>query len=186
MERMKKYPAYKEFLSLVWDILRSDEFKQMKRYRSHINSTLYKHSVKVAYLCFRYHKCHRMKMDAAELVRGALLHDFYLYDLHGDGEPHRLHWFHHPRAALENALLRYPALTEVQRDMIKNHMFPLTPCPPHTKAGWLICFYDKLAAITDRFGQGRAKRTKNKNKNEKKQFITFHKHFNNKTQKAIS
>ncbi len=152
--KRKKPQAKKEFIALVWDILRSPEFKQMKKYRSHRNSTLYDHSVKVAYLCFKHHKRWGMKMDIAEFVRGALLHDFYLYDLHGDGQAHNFHWFRHPRVSLENALSKYPTLTKAQRDMIKRHMFPLTPYPPRTKAGWLICFYDKVAAVTDRFGGG--------------------------------
>ena len=153
MKRTEKQALQKEFFFLVRDILCSPEFVRMKQYRSHINSTLYHHSVKVAYLCFLHHKRWGTRIDPAELVRGALLHDFYLYDLHGDGAPHHLHWFKHPQISLDNALLRYPDITEAQRDMIKNHMFPLTPCPPKTKAGWLVCFYDKIAATCDRFGK---------------------------------
>ena len=152
-ETMKKEKMIREFVLLVRDILHSPEFAKMKTYRSHINSTLYRHSVKVAYLCFRHHKRWRMRMDIRELVRGAILHDFYLYDLHGGGSPHRLHWFRHPGVSLQNALSRYPSLTKAQRDMIRNHMFPLTLRPPKTKAGWLVCFYDKVAAISDRFGK---------------------------------
>ena len=142
----------KEFIPLVRDILYSEEFCKMKSYRHHIRATLYDHSVKVAYLCFKHHKRFGTKMDVEELVRGALLHDYYLYDLHDEGKAHRFHWFKHPNRALKNALERYPYLTKAQQDMIKHHMFPFTPTPPKTKAGWLVCFYDKVAAITDRFG----------------------------------
>ena len=142
----------REFIILIRDIIHSEEFREMKKYKHHIKGNLFEHSVKVAYLCYKHHKRFGLKTDLSELVRGALLHDYYLYDLHGGNLPHRLHWFRHPKAALENALKKYPSLTSAQKDMIKHHMFPLTPCPPKTKAGWLICFYDKIAAVNDRFG----------------------------------
>ena len=45
----------KEFILLVRDILHSEEFGKMKSYRHHIRATLYDHSVKVAYLCFKHY-----------------------------------------------------------------------------------------------------------------------------------
>ena len=145
----------KEFVALIRDITRSREFKQMKEYKHHVKGSVYDHSVKVAYLCYRHHKRFSMKIDIDEFVRGALLHDYYLYDLHGDGISHRFHWVRHPGFALQNALEKYPSLTATQQDMIKHHMFPITPMPPTTAAGWLICFYDKVAAISDRFGKNK-------------------------------
>lgn len=143
-----------EFVCLVRDILHSKEFREMKRYRHHVKGNLYDHSVKVAYLCYRHHKRHGLKIDIADFVRGALLHDYYLYDLHEEGASHRLHWLRHPARALQNAMEHYPGLTGAQQDMIRRHMFPLTPTPPQTGAGWLVCFYDKVAAVSDRLGWG--------------------------------
>ncbi|MBQ8174382.1 MAG: HD domain-containing protein [Clostridia bacterium] len=141
----------KEFILLARDIIRSEDFQKTKNQRHHVRGTVYGHSLKVAYLCYRHHKLFHMKMDARELVTGALLHDFYLYDRQRKDEKHRFHWLRHPRTALENAKSRYP-LTDAQQDMIRRHMFPVTPVPPKTKAGWLVCFYDKVAAVDDRFG----------------------------------
>lgn len=147
--KKKDYKLKKEFIMLSRDILRSDEFKQMQKYKSHVNSTLYRHSVKVAYLCFAHCKKRNIRLDFKELVSGALLHDYYLYNLHEKGKHHNLHWIKHPKIALKNATTKYNTLSKVQRDMIKNHMFPLTLSPPKTKAGWLICYYDKVSAIDD-------------------------------------
>ncbi len=163
-----------EFVALTRYVLHTAEFGQMKHYQHHRKSTLYHHSLKVAFLCYKYYKRHpRMgrTIGLRDFLLAALLHDYYLYDLHGAGEKHRLHWFRHPGAALRNALLAYPALTRGQRDMIKHHMFPLTLNPPRTRAGWLVCFYDKIAAIHDRYEAW---------------FITYHKHFRSKTQNRIS
>ncbi len=147
----------RDFLALVGDILATPEFIRMKGYRHHICGTLYDHSLKVAYLCYRHHRLFGLRTDLRELLRGALLHDYYLYDLHGDGRPHPLHWWRHAGRALKNATARYPELTARQRDMIAHHMFPVTPVPPLTAAGWLVCLYDKVAAVDDRFG-GRCRR----------------------------
>lgn len=162
-KKQEERMMWKEFLLLARDILRSEEFQRMKKYKHHIKGNLYRHSMKVAYLCYKHHRRFGMKTDPAELVRGALLHDYYLYDLHGDGKRHHLHWFKHPRFALQNAVKRYPSLTDRQKDMIRRHMFPVTPIPPRTAAGWLVCFYDKVAAVSDRFektGRGRKRKRK--------------------------
>ena len=145
----------KEFIALIRDTTRSKEFRRMKGYKHHVKGSVYDHSVKVAYLCYKHRKRFKMKIDIDEFIKGALLHDFYLYDLHGGGTPRRFHWFTHPGCALRNALEKYPFLTGTQQDMIRHHMFPLTPMPPKTAAGWLICFYDKIAAISDRFGENK-------------------------------
>lgn len=144
-----------EFVCLIKDIIHSEEFMQMRNWQHHVKGSVYEHSVKVAYLCYRHHKRFGMRMDIREFVRGAVLHDYYLYDLHGGDDLHKFHWFKHPREALKNALKKYPDLTETQQDMIRRHMFPLTVVPPKTSAAWLLCFYDKVAAVSDCFGKNK-------------------------------
>ena len=140
----------REFYKMIREIVRSEEFRAMKSYRHHIKSNIFDHSVKVAYLCYRHHKRFHPKIPLRELVRGALLHDYYLYDWHDKRPSYRfVHGFVHPKKAFQNALSHYPDLTRAERDMIRRHMFPLTVIPPTTQAGWLICFYDKIAAISD-------------------------------------
>ena len=142
-----------EFYSMIGDILRSPRFRSMKRYRHHVRSNAYEHSLKVAYLCYCHHKRFGGRIPIEEFVRGALLHDYYLYDCHDPRRSYRGHLAKHPAQAWRNAVRDYPKLTETQRDMIRHHMFPISPfCPPRTAAGWLVCFYDKVAAVSDRFG----------------------------------
>ena len=143
-----------EFRELIRDIVTTREFRAMREYRHHIKGSVYDHSVKVAYLCYLHYKRHGGPGELRELVRGALLHDFYLYDWHDRLPGHRLHLFTHPQEALRNAKRHYPDLTPRETDMIRNHMFPITPHTlPRTAAGWLICFYDKVAALSDYFGE---------------------------------
>ncbi|MBQ9777943.1 MAG: HD domain-containing protein [Clostridia bacterium] len=143
----------KEFYAIIRDIVKSEAFCKMKGYRHHVKSNIYKHSVRVAYLCYRHHKRHNTRVDLQELVRGALLHDFYLYDWHEMLPGRRLHLLTHPKVALQNALQAYPSLTPIQQDMIRHHMFPILPLPPKSRAAWLVCFYDKVAALCDYLGK---------------------------------
>ncbi len=148
----------KEFYCLIRDIVKTKEFRSMKCCKHHIKGSVYEHSIKVAYLCYKHHKKHGTSIDLGEFVRGALLHDFYLYDWHDMLPGHRLHIFTHPKYALLNAIKHYPELTGRQQDMIGRHMFPLTLLPPKTRVGWLVCYYDKIAALSDYFGKNKWKR----------------------------
>ena len=79
-----------------------------------------------------------------ELIRGALLHDYFLYDWHRAQK--RLHGFTHPSAALTNAERDFK-LSDTERDIIKKHMFPLTVVPPLCREGWIVCLVDKACSI---------------------------------------
>lgn len=156
--RKRKHAVDKEFYRLIRDIVKSEAFRGTKKHKHHVKGSVYDHSLKVAYLCYRHHKRFRSKTDLSELVRGAMLHDYYLYDWHDKDPQHKYHGFTHPRHALRNAAEHYPDLSPMQRDMIARHMFPLTPIPPKTRGGWIICFYDKVAAISDYLGKNKWKK----------------------------
>ena len=85
------------------------------------------------------------------LVRGALLHDYFLYDWHAfDGGAHRLHGLFHAGRALKNARAEH-ALSPIEENAIHRHMFPLTPIPPRCREGWLVCLADKACALCEVF-----------------------------------
>lgn len=92
--------------------------------------------------------CHRR-----ELIRGALLHDYFLYDWHEADEenPHRLHGFYHPGRALKNALREYE-LTDREKDIIKKHMWPLTVVPPGCREAWIVTAADKWCSLLETMG----------------------------------
>jgi uncharacterized protein len=88
--------------------------------------------------------------NTRDLVRGALLHDYFLYDWHNNDEmhPHKLHGFHHPRRAFENAKKEY-RLTDRQADIIIKHMWPLTPIPPMCVEAWIVTCADKYCSTME-------------------------------------
>ena len=87
-----------------------------------------------------------------DLVRGALLHDYFLYDWHKKDlkNPHKLHGFYHPGRALRNAKKEY-VLTKRQEDIIKKHMWPLTVVPPMCREAWIVTAADKYCSLMETF-----------------------------------
>ena len=119
-----------------------------RRMIQHGTTSVLAHSVRVAaaslYLADRL----GIPVDRTALIRGALLHDYFLYDWHQRGQGHRLHGFTHPRAALKNARMDYH-LTPREENIIARHMFPLVPLPPTCREAWLVCAADKYCALLE-------------------------------------
>jgi uncharacterized protein len=127
-------------------LINQAEYQSMKNYRAHGQVSVYDHSLFVAERAYLYAKKRHLDLDYTSLVRGALLHDYYLYDWHKKHKGHRLHGFCHPAWALHNALLAYD-LNPTERDIIRNHMFPLTLFHwPHSKEARLVSKMDHKEA----------------------------------------
>ena len=119
-----------------------------RRYYQHGVTTIFQHSINVACVSCKIAEKYHLDVDYYALIRGALLHDYFLYDWHVKDRSHRFHGFTHPRRALENADKEFQ-LTETERNMIYCHMFPLTPIPPSTKEAWIVCAADKICALSE-------------------------------------
>ena len=119
-----------------------------RRYYQHGVTTIFQHSINVACVSCKIAEKYHLDVDYYALIRGALLHDYFLYDWHVKDRSHRFHGFTHPRRALENADMEFQ-LTETERNMIYCHMFPLTPIPPSTKEAWIVCAADKICALSE-------------------------------------
>ena len=103
-----------------------------REFIQHGDVTVYAHvtSVARASLSFAEHLGRAgISVDRASLLRGALLHDYFLYDWHDPDPSHRLHGFRHPFFALARAEEDFE-LTPRERNIIVRHMFPLVPVPP--------------------------------------------------------
>lgn len=132
------------------DILQSDNFRGMKRYIQHGNMTVYSHVMNVARYSIALDDKLHARCSRRELIRGALLHDYFLYDWHKPDleHPHRLHGFYHPGTALRNASKEYK-LTAREKDIIKKHMWPLTVAPPTCREAWIVTAADKWCSLME-------------------------------------
>lgn len=144
---MKKLMKIKKHIEEL--CMENDEFLLLKNYIQHGNTNVYTHSIYVAHLSLSIAKKLNLKIEERSLIRGALLHDFFLYDWHDKGHP-KLHGFKHPYIALENAKKRYD-LSIKEEDIIKKHMFPLTIIPPRYKESYIICLADKVCSLLETF-----------------------------------
>lgn len=133
--------------------LKHTRFTENKEFIQHGTTTLYQHCVSVAYRSVVIASKFNLDIDMRSLVRGALLHDYYLYDWHNKTARVKLHGFHHPRIACENASRDFQ-LNAIEQDIIRRHMFPLTPMPPRYKEGWVICAADKACSLQETFKLG--------------------------------
>ncbi|MDE7263544.1 MAG: HD domain-containing protein [Anaeroplasmataceae bacterium] len=136
------------FFQTIEKIINTPDFKKLKQYRHHGNITTYSHVIKVAYMSYCYAIKHQYRIQKKELLRAALLHDLYFYDWHDKHNGVHLHGLFHPKTAVKNAQQLYHITAREKRHMI-HHMFPLTLLPPTTKEGWIICIFDKIAALSD-------------------------------------
>lgn len=137
---------FDEFLTLAAQVLGHGRTLEMRRYIQHGDTSCWTHSMAVAYYSFRLAKRLGLRCDYGALVRGALLHDYFLYDWHMPG--HHGHGFTHPAAALKNAEADFP-LGDKEKDIIASHMFPLTPRPPKSRESLIVCAVDKFCSALE-------------------------------------
>ncbi len=140
------------------DILASPGMRLQRRHMQHGRVSVFEHSLAVALMCVKLSRALRLRVNERALVRGALLHDYFLYDWHVKDPDRPLHGFAHPRIALENARRDYD-LNPIEEDIIRHHMFPLTPVPPATREGWLVCLADTMCAARETFDLRRFSRS---------------------------
>lgn len=69
---------------------REGRYARTRRFYQHGGVTVYAHCVRVAALSCRLADAMGLAVDRTALVRGALLHDYFLYDWHDKDPSHRL------------------------------------------------------------------------------------------------
>ena len=136
------------------EILRAEGMRAGRRFVQHGDVSVYEHCINVAFLSLYLARRLHLSVDRSSLIRGALLHDYFLYDWHEDDPSHRLHGFHHAHRALENACRDF-SLNEREKDIIAKHMFPLNLRPPRYRESALVCAADKACALLETFGTGK-------------------------------
>lgn len=132
------------------DILDSKNFQCTKKHIQHGNMTVHEHCVNVAKTSLRIKEFFHISCNKRDLIRGALLHDYFLYDWHVEDKenPHKWHGFYHPGNALRNARKEY-ILTSRQEDIIRKHMWPLTIVPPMCREAWIVTMADKYCSLME-------------------------------------
>ena len=130
------------------DILRSPTMAREREIPQHGSTTCFDHSVAVALCSIRLARKWGWDVDWRSLVRGARLHDYFLYNWREHNDDHRLHGFYHARRAMENAERDF-GLNPIEANIIHRHMFPLNPMPPKYKESVVVTCADKICATRE-------------------------------------
>lgn len=133
------------------ELLEHHLVQSMSRYEQHGTTNRLDHSVQVAQYSYWVSKKLKLKLDQKSLIRGALLHDFFLYDWRVR-QPGRkgLHAFRHPYIAYKRASNLFD-LNKKEKDIIIKHMWPLTIIPPRYIESFIITLVDKYCALKESY-----------------------------------
>ena len=144
---MMKEHEEARFRELSRDLTEDIRVRRMSQYIQHGSTTTYDHVLRVARTAYRLNHILHLKADDHSLIRASILHDYYLYDWHQQGD--RLHGYHHARIAADNALRDF-AISPAEQAMIQSHMWPLNLFSiPLSRGGWLLTIADKIASAQE-------------------------------------
>lgn len=139
---------YNLFVESISDIIANEKTHEMKNFVQHRTTNTYEHCLYVSFISFLISK--RLRNNYKETARGAMLHDFFLYDWHITKQE-KMHAFAHGKIALINSE-KYFDLTKREREIILKHMWPVTPRFPRYFGTYVVTVADKYCATMEFFG----------------------------------
>ncbi len=129
--------------------LSDDHVSSMDTFIQHGTTTTLQHALSVTRVSCAIASRLHLNVNYRDLVAGALLHDFYLYDWHDHKTRSTLHGFAHPHIACRNARLHFRVNPQVQH-IISTHMWPLTlRSMPRSKEAFVVCAADKYCSTLE-------------------------------------
>jgi len=132
-----------QFFLAIEDLLENRKVMSMAGIQHHQASTLC-HSLLISQVS--WYLADAFGLDKKSCARGALLHDFFLYDWKREKHPH--HAMRHAGIALENAQM-YFDLNEMEKDIILTHMWPLSKTIYRYRESLLVSMVDKIVSSKD-------------------------------------
>ena len=131
-----------------YDILTSERMQSELNLVHHRHFNCFEHSLSVACVSVWLAKKLKITVNMRSLIRGALLHDYFLYDWREGTPGDRMHGFGHARIALKNAKHDYE-IDKIHEDIIIKHMFPLNIKPPRYRESVIVTIADKICATCE-------------------------------------
>ena len=133
-----------DFYDIINDIYKHDEFMKLNDCRHH-GITRYDHCLRVSYYTYLITKA--LHLNYKEATRAALLHDFFTDEVLTFNVVHKI--TKHPDIAVKNASKHFE-LSELQKDIIRTHMWPCTFMPPKYLESWIVDMIGDISAIFER------------------------------------
>lgn len=147
--KKSKAEAIKYLEDFLNEYAQNEHVFKMKDSPHHALISAYTHSIRVVHKCIDLVNRYHLKVNFDDLLLGALLHDFYLYDFHEHTS--FKNGLIHPSKAAENAKKYFNVNKHVYK-MINSHMFPLLFWKiPTSREAWVLTIADKLVATRELF-----------------------------------
>lgn len=137
----------KHYMLIIDDLISQEIVRRMMYYNQHGRMNTLLHCMNVSYTSYKICQC--LNIDPYDVVRAAILHDFYLYDWHKA----KSIWQHallHSSKVVRNIEKYHLPLNKKQKKMILSHMFPLAPIPS-SLGGWILTLADKYCTCIEVF-----------------------------------
>lgn len=136
------------FNDCVNDILKCEIAMLMDSHSQHGSMTCLEHSIFVAYCSYWVCKKFKLHVDFKSLIRGALLHDFFIYDRRETEHNSYQRLRKHPKEAYKNAAEHFE-INDVEKDIIIKHMWPITIRPPKYLESYIVNAMDTFCASVE-------------------------------------
>ena len=131
------------------DLKENADVRRMKEFVQHGRVSTYDHCERVAKLSYWLNRRLHLHADERALLRGAMLHDFYLYDWHEIDDAHKWHGFQHAAVARQNAVKHFQ-IGRREQQVIQSHMWPLNLTRvPRCREAWIVCLADKCCSLQE-------------------------------------
>lgn len=145
----KEIKDLREYINIVKPIIDNPEVQKMKNFRQHYDTSCFEHCLHVSLISYYIGK--HLGLDYVSMARAGMLHDFFLYDWR-DPDRHQVkgffnkHAFTHGLIAYRKAKI-YFTINRCERDIIINHMWPVTVRLPRYKETYIVTLVDKYCAL---------------------------------------
>ncbi|MCQ2742175.1 MAG: hypothetical protein MJ239_02620 [Bacilli bacterium] len=151
-EKIDKKASVEELLQEYGgDILRDPRYQILATLKQHRCSNTMRHCIEVTKGCLKQAKFGRISVDVKSMVRGALLHDYYLYEYTSDRR--KGHFHHHGEWAAQNAMKDF-GLNDLENNMVCTHMWPISIFKfPRTREGFILTVQDKWVSFKEFFAR---------------------------------
>ena len=138
--------------------LNNKNIKKMDDIQMHRGSSCYIHSFRVAKRAVQIATSTKRKYNLKNILVGAILHDYYLYDWRTNKALLKKHGKRHPFVANENAKKDFDISPEIS-EIILSHMWPLTlKYYPHSREAKLVNYVDDITATKEALTSRRYKK----------------------------
>jgi uncharacterized protein len=145
----------KEYDEYLQELMYDPYLLRMKCFVHHHKMRTFDHAVRVAKEAYKIAQRLPGKVDMKSLLRGAMLHDYYLYNWRDHELWHYHHIKKHPKIAYVNACRDFDDLNSTEKDIILHHMWPHPFLAlPRTREAWIVMMADKIVSPRDLFYKG--------------------------------